>query len=451
MSEEKDSQQPKPQEPDKSPADVDISSIEIRSEEVQEIMGFIPHWIIRSGITLLFIVVTMFMVGSWFFKYPDVIPSTITVTTETPPAAIVARTGGKIQQLFVHDNQKVKADDLIAIIDNATDYKNLFQLKEKLAVLDKLSPPYDASRSILFDENYSLGELQSNYTLFLKSYSDYRHFIQLDYHNKKIESTRQELIRQKTLYETTVRQTANMEEQFEVGKEQYRQAEEMYAAGVISKSEMGNAKNIFLQKEYSLEGARSSLESQKIQMARLEQTVLDLQLQYREQKKQLELALSGAYDNLVGRIAQWEQTYLLKTPISGVITFTKYWSINQNVGMGDTVVTVIPDNAGKMVGKVILPVLGSGKVEVGQQVNIKFYNYPHVEYGIVNGIIKAKSLVASDNNYIVEVELPDGLKTSYGEMLPFTQEMQGTAEIITEDIRLLERIFKPIKSILNRM
>jgi len=91
----------------KTQDEVDISSVEIRSEEVQEIMGFIPHWIIRWGITLFFLVIMMFLIGSWFFKYPDVIQSTIVVTTEVPPAAIVARTNGKIQRLFVRDNQKV--------------------------------------------------------------------------------------------------------------------------------------------------------------------------------------------------------------------------------------------------------------------------------------------------------------------------------------------------------
>ena len=63
----------------------------------------------------------------------------------------------------------------------------------------------------------------------------------------------------------------------------------------------------------------------------------------------------------------------------------------------------------------------------------------------------SKSRVASDNFYSLEVELPDGLVTSYKKKLEFTPEMQGTAEIITEDIRLLERFFKPIKSILKKM
>ena len=41
--------------------------IELRSEEVQEVMGQIPAWIVRWGITILFIVVLVLLVGSYFF------------------------------------------------------------------------------------------------------------------------------------------------------------------------------------------------------------------------------------------------------------------------------------------------------------------------------------------------------------------------------------------------
>ena len=41
--------------------------IELRSEEVQEVMGQIPAWIVRWGITILFIVVLALLVGSYFF------------------------------------------------------------------------------------------------------------------------------------------------------------------------------------------------------------------------------------------------------------------------------------------------------------------------------------------------------------------------------------------------
>ena len=42
--------------------------IELRSEEVQEVMGQIPAWIVRWGITILFIVVLVLLVGSYFFR-----------------------------------------------------------------------------------------------------------------------------------------------------------------------------------------------------------------------------------------------------------------------------------------------------------------------------------------------------------------------------------------------
>ena len=48
------------------------NDIELRSEEVQEVMGEIPSWIIRWGITLLTAVVLTLVIGSCFFRYPDV-------------------------------------------------------------------------------------------------------------------------------------------------------------------------------------------------------------------------------------------------------------------------------------------------------------------------------------------------------------------------------------------
>jgi hypothetical protein len=92
----------------------------------------------------------------------------------------------------------------------------------------------------------------------------------------------------------------------------------------------------------------------------------------------------------------------------------------------------------------------SGKVKPGQKVNIKLSGYPYLEYGMVRGVIKSKSLVPSGDAYIIEIDLPDGLTTLYGMKLDFTQNMQGTAEIITEDIRLLQKIINPFRYMISR-
>ncbi|WP_421920336.1 HlyD family efflux transporter periplasmic adaptor subunit [Marinifilum sp.] len=46
-------------------------NIELRSEKVRNIIGQIPSWIIRSGITVIFVVVIFLLTGSYFFHYPD--------------------------------------------------------------------------------------------------------------------------------------------------------------------------------------------------------------------------------------------------------------------------------------------------------------------------------------------------------------------------------------------
>ncbi|MCX2679851.1 hypothetical protein OOZ15_07880 [Galbibacter sp. EGI 63066] len=55
-----------------------------------------------------------------------------------------------------------------------------------------------------------------------------------------------------------------------------------------------------------------------------------------------------------------------------------------------------------------------------------------------------------DGFYYVDVQLPKKLVTSYNKEIPFKQEMSGTAEIVTEDLRLMERFFYQFKEVLQR-
>jgi hypothetical protein len=46
----------------------------------------------------------------------------------------------------------------------------------------------------------------------------------------------------------------------------------------------------------------------------------------------------------------------------------------------------------------------------------------------------------------VQVSLPDGLVTTYHKSLAFQQEMHGSAGIITQNLRLAERIFARLRA-----
>ena len=57
-------------------------------DEVREVMGEIPSWIVRWGITVIFAIVVTLIIGSHFFYYPDVVKTDIRITTDASMRSI---------------------------------------------------------------------------------------------------------------------------------------------------------------------------------------------------------------------------------------------------------------------------------------------------------------------------------------------------------------------------
>lgn len=113
--------------------------------------------------------------------------------------------------------------------------------------------------------------------------------------------------------------------------------------------------------------------------------------------------------------------------------------------------SIIPFNGNGFIGKVKALVQNSGKIKIGQEVNIRLANYPDREFGIIKGNVKEISLTPDkDGNLLMDISLPNGLQTSYKKQIVFHQEMIGTADIVIEDLRLLERLLYQFKDIFRR-
>ena len=107
--------------------------IELRSEEVQEILARPPHALVRWGITVFFVVLAFFFIGGCFFKYPDVVSAPVTITTEHPPIWMVARGSGKIKEVYRKDRDSVWAGNIIAVLENPAVTEDVLRLKRQLA------------------------------------------------------------------------------------------------------------------------------------------------------------------------------------------------------------------------------------------------------------------------------------------------------------------------------
>ena len=157
------------------------------------------------------------------------------------------------------------------------------------------------------------------------------------------------------------------------------------------------------------------------------------------------VALREAHRQLLNAIAVWKSNYLLVAPFEGQVSFTTSINEGQFMAAGNEVLTVVPSSQSQLIGRMELPALNAGKVAVGQRVNVKLTSFPYHEYGMVSATVSTIGLVTNKGNYAVSLLFPQGLQTNRMVTLPFHQELQGSAEIITKNRRLLQRFFDKMR------
>jgi HlyD family secretion protein len=418
----------------------------IYSEPVNEIMGQVPGKILRRGNSIIFIVFLVSLLLAWLIKYPDRIPAPVEITTANPPVTLVSKLTGRIQNLYVKDKENIVSGQLIAVMETAASIDDINRLRQ---TIDTMKNPGWILPSELPGFT-SLGEIQGYWSSFLSNLSDYHNYVVNDFYGYKINSINDEIdgilayIAKIRIKEKLYIENRNLEAR------KFSRDSLLRINGVYSESELEKSKQSLLKINIELQQVRLDHSDKSIELAEKRQLLQDYKIKRLEDKEKYYSALNESFLNLKAQIAIWENTYLLVSPVDGVITFTRFWSKNQIVSKDEAVLSIIPADAGDFMGRISLKMNRSGKVKTGQTVNIKFSSYPFLEYGMVKGVIKSKSLVPSGDFYVLEIDLPDGLTTLYGKKLEFTQNMQGTAEIITDDLRLLQKIINPFRYLISR-
>jgi multidrug resistance efflux pump len=427
---------------------MEIKKPEIKySDPVEEIMGNPPGKLLRWSTFSIFIIFVLFILFAWFIKYPDLIPSPVEITTENPPVTLVSKINGRIKHLEITNKSKVVKGQVLAVMETAAYYKQIEILRQFA----------DTASHLLSMHNYSvpelseLGELQIEYSLFRKNLSDYSSSLANDYYGNKIQSLKDE-IRGTNIYIDRLKESEKLySENLELDVKRFSRDSALFRADkTIPDSEYDKSRQALIRQRLDLQNIRLQLSAKNIEQTTRQQLLKEYSINRSEEMKNVTSTLEESFRNLKAQINIWEITYLLASPVSGTVSFTKYWSENQSVNKDEPVLTIIPSDPGNYVGRIYLKMQRSGKVKIGQEVNIKLSSYPYLEYGMVRGIIKTKSLVPSADAYVIEIELPYGLKTLYNRQLDFTQNMQGTAEIITDDMRLLQKIVNPFRYILSK-
>ncbi len=415
-----------------------IRKIEIHSDEIQEIISEVPGWINRWGITLIFALFTVLLLLCWFIKYPDIINATVVVTTSPPPLTLPSRTSGNIT-LLKKENSKVQTGDLIAYIKSNANPFDVLALKK--AVQEK-SPELYKSPS------WNLGEIQPYFTDFLNATNELHRFQQIDIHSKQIKQLLQQENAYKKLSSTLSAQFSITQEELALAHEKFKRDSLLFRQQVNSAQDYNAAQALYLQQKHTYKNSESSITVNEIQISVLQKQIVELEAQKTDQNNKLILNAENTRNELMARIAKWEETYLFITPIEGTIAYLKFLDNNIYTEPGKELFTIIPDTR-KMYAQAEIPIAGSGKVQKGQAVNIRLANFPTEQFGMLRGIVTEISEIPSDKKYLAKIELPTGLLTTYNKDLPFKNQLHGETEIITEDLRIIDRIFYQFRYLLR--
>jgi multidrug resistance efflux pump len=426
--------------------------IELKTEDVNELLTSVPNWIIRWGVTMIFCIMVAALALSYFIKYPDTLTAKATITTINPPVTLVSKANGKIIELKVKNNQSVKKDEVLFVIESAANYNSILAIDTILKDFDKndsLNYIKLNRLSLLGKHGEGLGGITPMFIVFFKSYNDYKLQKELNPQIKEVEIIDKELAEYQALQGKYQNQENIYKEEFSLIEKDFNRFTTLFSNQSISAKEFEDKKREFLSAKRNYESIKITNINNKLAINNLEKNKLQLQMQAYQEIEKFEKTLSQSVQSLKSEIETWEQAYLLKAPIEGKVSLFNYWAINQNIKQGDEILSIVPSIKQEIIAKLFLPVQNSSKLKIGQTVNIKLDNYQFQEFGMLKGRVENVSLVPQKDTYAIEVSLPNNLITSYNKQLVYKEEMQGTADIITEELSVFDRVFYQFRKILK--
>jgi hypothetical protein len=427
-----------------------------KTEEVQHIIDKMPTkfgtWV---TLIVIFIIGSAFFLG-WFVTYHDVVIGRITINADNAPVRLIANYSGKIR-LLQHSKSTVKEGQYIAYIQSSADVNDVIDLKKTLEIL-RIGNDREIlqNKDLLFSKNYSLGELNVAYYKFLNAINMIVNYHVDGIYAKQEQSFKRVIFEYDRMLKSVLLKSNYVKQNSSLYKKFYNRDSALLSKKVISEQEFNTSELRYLDALSSKEKHHYEVSQLIQQIENVNHQLQQLSIEKNEKLTQLKLELVSSYSELKDNIKAWEEKYVFVSPIGGKVQFLKFWVNNQFIQSGEQAFTIVAgDN--KVYGQVNLPNMGAGKVRFGQEVVIKLDNYPYMEYGSLEGKVKEISLTAhsektqegENNTYLVHVELPNNLTTSYGKVINNAHEVKGSAEIITSRRRLIQRMFDNLKYLLN--
>jgi multidrug efflux pump subunit AcrA (membrane-fusion protein) len=350
---------------------------------------------------------------------------------------------------LVQNDQKVQSGTILAVLQNAANYKDVLLLEQVLDTVtyDKknFQFPLD-SFPILF-----LGDLEAPFAVFENAYIQYQLNKDLQPFDNDALANRSTRIQLQAQLRNMLSRKRIQKKELDFKKKELDRNKVLFEKGVIAAQEYESKQLEYAQNARAYQSIDASISQLRNQLSNTSSSLEGIKISRTKEDLQLYKAVIQSFIQLKKAVHDYEQLYILRATMNGLLGFTQYWQEDQQVQQGDLLFTVFPENYEFYIATLKTPVLNSGKLRAGQKTYLKLQNFPETEFGVLEGKVTSISQVPDkDGFYYVQIALPDTLITSYKKELKLQQETSVIAETVTEDLRLIERFFYQFKDVFSR-
>ncbi len=409
-----------------------------RSEMVQEIVSNKPSFLVRYGIVFFLSILILLITACWFIQYPDSINTKAKLTSINAPKEVITKTTGKLIKLFAKENEQAQAGKVLGYMESNAKHEEVLAISTNIDTAQNLLSKNKIEQIFGFLNNsyQNLGELQLSYQAFEQTYNTFRNYLSGGFYLSKVNMLNKDLVFLQKMHSNLLQQKGLNTEDLNLSQKTFNANKSLNDEKVISDFDYRNENSKLIGKKLSLPQISSSIISNEAQQNEKLKEIAELQNSIAQQKS----IFTQALNTFKSQIEDWKQKYLLIAPIDGKIAFATFLQENQQLKSNQVICYINPENT-EYYAEIYIPQTNFGKVKTGQEVLLKFPSYPFQEYGSVNGKIDFISNINTDSGYVAKVILPNGLSTSYKKQVQFRDGLQAQGEIITQDMRLLERFY----------
>lgn len=420
---------------------------EIRSEEVQEVLGTPPSWLTRwGGIVAILTLVTIGWVMYWV-PYPDTISDvTIRVSSTDPPRKLVAPNSSFIAEVRSKNEDTVEASAPLIVFKNRAKLEDVLSLENHILSVKDIN---EKAQLLAFQpqDNLILGELQDVYYKYLEKKEAYKSGSSRRYDKLSISELNKQIDKEENLLEFDRRRKENLEKQLEISKQDLVREQNLVNSKLSSIEKTRPKQEEVLSYERTVQSAESSIKDREITIQLIRKQIDRIKRGSRDNDGVDMSELRESFLQLRDAVEQWRNNYLISAPMDGVVYFSNpALASNQFVSKEMELMVLVPVKRTETIGRGTVKLLGSGKIKEGNPVIVKFDSYPFEEFGAVEGRVSKKGKLVSDDGTIsLEVTFPKGLVTNIGRTLDASQGMVGRASIITDQKRMIEWLAEQVK------